>query len=144
MAMITGFLFAYFLFTAPAIAWGVYRTAKRPANSVSDTVRIIEEIHQLDRTVAVDFVATSDKLGRAERDHGAMLQVMKEIAQALLDIKIIAKDSNTPQSRGIGTVDNFVHELEYARDKFAKTPAQKRTIESIISTVRLTYGPETK
>lgn len=72
-----------------------------------------------------------------KRDMDAMLQVTQSIAKMLLEMK----DEDARRLPGSPeTVETFVHTLEYARDKYADTPAQKKVVETIISSIKTNHG----
>ncbi len=84
------------------------------------------------------FTLLRDKVDDNKRDSIAIMQATAKIAGAMLDIKNIAESKSEPKDAP-GSVDSFVHSLEYARDKFAKTVPQKKAVEAIISNIKMSH-----
>lgn len=149
MAMITGFLIAYALFTAPFIAMGVWRAYKgKPkaddAIEATYTNRVLfNVIDQMGKSAEAWFIALRDGQSHLKRDNQAMLQATKVIAQSMIEIKGLAQDFTKAPTRE-KRVEDFVHSLELVRDRYTKTASQKKVVESIISNIKTSHGPKAK
>ncbi len=168
--MITAFVFGWAVATTTIIVWGVLRIRKqkpvvpvveKKETDILDFQEIIKnafkakgidakmvEIPEIDVGIARSDIAkletvlvawlTSirDKVDINKRDMDAMLQVCRALAINVLDIQ---KSLEQPAQRERNQ-SAFINELRYVGERFAKTPTQKKVIESIISNVRETYG----
>ena len=79
------------------------------------------------------FASISSKSDILKRDMDAVMVALKAVTEGVIKLQ----PSEKPKSKQ--AIESFVHELEYARDTFAKTPTQKKAVESIINNVK-SYG----
>lgn len=149
MAMITGFLIAYAAFTLPVVGYIGYKVWARMAHPERDAAKpsgsmlVISAMREVRDQLVAWLVVIENRQKVSAQDHQAMLQATKAIAQSLLDIKVAAESfSKAPSPEK--SINDFVHSLEYARDRFARTATQKKVVEAIIINVKTTHGTESK
>lgn len=119
----------------------IHEVPKTPQETIMvQAHRIIDHMKEQDRIALHWFAHLRDKADLSKRDMDAMLQAAKAIASSVL---LIEKELGKPKDAE-GSIESFVHNLEYARDKFAHTPSQKKVVEAIISNVKMSYEQRTK
>jgi hypothetical protein len=113
----------------------VHEMPKNPTEAiVMASQQILSAIKESGHASLSWLTSLRDKADANKRDMDAMLQVAQSIAKMLLDMK------DAP-AKEPGSIKTFVNNLEYARDTFAKTPAQKKVVEAIIINVKTAYEP---
>lgn len=101
---------------------------------------IIDAIHDSNVTYAPYLTFLKDKADENKRDMGAVLQGSKALIETVMTIqKLLEQPAQRERNK-----TSFINELRYAGERFAKTPAQKKVMESIISNVMEMYGTEQK
>lgn len=160
--MIQSLLILYAVITVPVLAvfaMRVYRSVQRQragkqeeevnkavgvgAVIVETRVIMMDEMRKIERMLLTWIPRFDAQLDSLRADSQAVIQASKAITQAMLDIKASAETFSKSASKQV-SVSNFIHQLEYARDTFAKTPSQKKAVQHIISNVRMGYGTESK
>jgi len=116
----------------------VHEIPKTPTEAIMlCTQEVLTAIRDGGRLSVAWMTELRNKADVNKRDMDAMLQTTQSMARMLLEIKD-ANEKKTPDSPG--TIETYVRNLEYARDKFAETPAQKKLVEAIITSIKMNHG----
>lgn len=101
---------------------------------------ILAAIEDCNKTNASYLTAIFDKSKENKADMQALIQAVHAITKGMTEVV----DKVGKPLSAQGSIDNFVHNLEYARDVFAKTPTQKKAVESIILNIKSSHGTKSK
>ena len=148
--ILVGILIAYMIVTAPFLGVVIYRVYKslkpKEAKGMSvnamvmeSKVMVLDEIRLVQRSLNAWFPALGVDLKDLKKDSTATLQALTAITKAMTDIKITAETFSRDAGKEVN-VSKFVQHLEYARDKYTKTPTQKKAIQGVISNVITQHG----
>ncbi len=98
----------------------------------------LNALRESDRMASAWFKHLELKLNVNKRDIDSLMAATEKIAKAMLSLIDMHDKKSAPEEPA--SVDTFVHSLEYARDVYAKTPTQKKAVESIISSIKTEHG----
>ncbi len=125
-SFLIGMLVAYTILVTLAYGRRVGMDVERKKN-MKMAMENLEKFIKLDDPLNVRLVVMEDDIKAILKGTHAIVGSMSEIKDVAQDL--IAVDmEHTPEF--------YIAQLEYARDKFAKTKPQKKTINSIISIVK--------
>lgn len=110
---------------------------------VKERVQLTTMLKDHERAWLEWFQYLREKADANKLDMAAVLQGTEAITKAMIEIKNVAEKFGKEQ-KPRESIDNFVNVLNYARDKYATSPAQKKAITSIISTIKTSHGTESK
>ena len=122
----------------------VHRIPETPVEAVIyEAARILDAIKESDRTMIQWFSTLRDQRMESKRDTDAIMLALRAVTNGTSEILRIQQDgAKKPEPEE--NVETFVHTLEYARDRFTKNPTQKKTMETIINSVKKTYVGKSK
>lgn len=127
------------LFKKHGLEAKVHEIPKTPTEAIIVWSQIVlGAIKEVRQEIVPWFTLLRDKVDDNKRDSIAIMQATAKIASAMLDIKNIAEKVNEPKDNP-GSAESFIHSLEYARDKFAKTAPQRKAVEAIITNIRTSH-----
>lgn len=151
MVIIDAILLAYVIVTAPVVAYIGYRTWVRmhspadPKAGKSVASEVLNAIDASSKTAVAWLTHITNSQETLKHDSQAMLQSTKALALVVLDIQSTVKAALPPLAPTKDkALNEYIHALEYARDKFASTKTQKGTVESIINIIKHKHGSESK
>lgn len=99
------------------------------------TTRVTDAVKDSSVTTMAWLREVMHKLEANKKDMAAMLAASEACTKAVLEMQ---KGESNPQV----AIERFVHSLEYARDKFAANPTQRKGIDGVIINVKRTHAVE--
>lgn len=101
---------------------------------------IMTAIGSLDRKMETWFQYLKQKGEESRRNEATIMRAEEKVVQGVTQLaEAVGKQAGTVATPEPARIETFVHTLEYARDKFAKTAPQKKAIDTIISNIKITH-----
>lgn len=113
----------------------VHEVPRTPTEAIMVAANsILAAIRESDKVSLAWFQFLRKEMETSKRDVGAVMQSVEAIGKMLLE------EPTIPAPEVSGSVESFVHNLEYVRDRYAKTKPQKTALETIINIIKTDHA----